>query len=321
MKSIKSISKKAYFAVITQPLLLKSRLRYLTENNAIVVMNLHRVAPNDGSAYSPLPPKFFQELVEFCEKNFRITTFSGLVDQPSRPQIIFSFDDGYRDFYDFAFPILEKRKIRVNQNIIPACVESGLPPLNVIAQDFAGKAPIELLSRIDIPGFNGTVSRENARVLSKFIKFLSAKSRAEIRSYVLEQFFSWSEFTPTPMMSLADVMEIAEIHELGAHSYEHDCLGEETDEFASDDARKCKAWFLSNLGMDPDIYAFPNGSYSERQLELIRLQGFKWLLLVEDDINNNNSIHGGCIKRFTFDAASKAELKYRATGKRKKLLL
>ncbi|MGQ0559090.1 MAG: hypothetical protein ACT4OE_05820 [Sphingosinicella sp.] len=47
-----------------------------------------------------------------------------------------------------------KNKVRVNHNVMTACIESGLPPLNVLAQDFVGKAPAELVDRLEIPRFS-----------------------------------------------------------------------------------------------------------------------------------------------------------------------
>ena len=38
-------------------------------------------------------------------------------------------------------PILFEYKTRVNQNIIPNCSINGMPPLNVIAQDWIGQPP------------------------------------------------------------------------------------------------------------------------------------------------------------------------------------
>ena len=63
-----------------------------------------------------------------------------------------SFDDGYKDFIEVAVPLLEKRRIRVNHNVVPGCVESGRPPMNVELQDFIASAPAALLRETPLPG-------------------------------------------------------------------------------------------------------------------------------------------------------------------------
>ena len=87
----------------------------------------------------------FDELLSFVNRHFAVVTLSQLRAPTAKPKLILSFDDGYRDFLLHAVPILKRHGLHVNQNVIPRCIESGLPPLNVIAADFVGKAPVELL--------------------------------------------------------------------------------------------------------------------------------------------------------------------------------
>jgi peptidoglycan/xylan/chitin deacetylase (PgdA/CDA1 family) len=295
--------------------MIKNRLAYLSEVRAIVVLNLHRVAPDDKSAYRPLSPHLFEELLDFCQKNFRITTLSKIDRNYKGSQVVISFDDGYLDFYEYVVPVVAKRRICVNQNIVPLCAESGLPPLNVLAQDFIGKAPTDLLKGIDIPGFGKKVSAFEAQNISRFIKFLSAQERSNVSDYIKDQFFKWEEFEPTKMMGLDHMMEIKDLHEIGAHSFAHDSLGVESDDFAEDDAGQCRKWFKENLRLDPDIYAFPNGSFKESQIERVKKHGFARLLFSGESLNGLDVLSSGRFRRFTFDANNLCEVKFRATGK------
>lgn len=64
----------------------------------------------------------FRKYCEILQHNFLICTFHEameLLGQPSeKPLMVFSFDDGYADFYENAFPILKELGIKSNQNII-----------------------------------------------------------------------------------------------------------------------------------------------------------------------------------------------------------
>jgi peptidoglycan/xylan/chitin deacetylase (PgdA/CDA1 family) len=99
------------------------------------ILNLHRVGNNAGSAYRPLDPTLFDELLTFAKHEFAVVTIAELREKSRKPKLVLSFDDGYRDFATTAVPILRKHGLRANQNIIPRCVETGLPPLNVMAKD------------------------------------------------------------------------------------------------------------------------------------------------------------------------------------------
>lgn len=106
--------------------------------------------------------------------------------ESSKPRLILSFDDGYKDFLDVVIPILYKYRIQVNQNIIPLCVDSGELPLNVLVQDFIGQAPRSLRAELYIPdlhllGLEGDPVRMGLKA-SAFIKQKSIAEQRQIRS-------------------------------------------------------------------------------------------------------------------------------------------
>lgn len=311
---LKSAVKWLRFFAASRPSAIKRRMAYLSETGATVILNLHRVGPSDGSAYAPLKPVLFEELVVFCKGLFEITTIAGLRESSDRPRLVFSFDDGYLDFYNHAMPILERYDIRVNHNLIPQCIESGLPPLNVMAQDFVGKVPQVALNNLDVPGFDAPFSMATKQKFSNFIKFQSDAERNALAEYLIPQFKKHSNFSPTPMLAKQHIAEISERHEIGAHSFSHASMAAETDEFVAQDAAKCKNYFQANFGLDVDIFAFPNGSYKAEHLGIVQSAGFNSLLLVENMVNASKSIESGIIKRTTFDANSTAEVIFRGTG-------
>lgn len=148
-------AKQLVFTAFGSPPMLARKLRAIREADALTILNLHRVAPPDGSAYAPLSPRLYEYLLRFVRKHFEPVTIAEL-DRPSasgRPRLIISFDDGHADFATYAVPLIEKYGIRANQNIIAECVETGLPPLSVLVQDYVGRALAEELRRFKLPGF------------------------------------------------------------------------------------------------------------------------------------------------------------------------
>jgi len=298
---------------------INNRIKLVRNNKLLTILNLHRTGDNDGSSYKPLDPKLFEKLLLFAKNVYTITTFSDLqneIDHSSgKPLLIFSFDDGYKDFIDVAMPLLHKYKIKVNQNIIPECVETGFPPLNVIAQDYLGKAPIHLLRNLIIPecyignDFNDRI-KLGLRV-SKFLTNMPFDKQQQLREMLYEQFFDFLEFECTKMMNLAEVKECSELHELGAHSYSHASMEFETDGCFENDLLKCREFFDLKLGSSALIYAFPNGSYRENQLGVPFDFGYKHVLLVNDSFSMpNRKSHN----RFGFYADSNNEVVFRTLG-------
>ena len=308
--AVREAAKSAVFAAAGNGPWLRRRLERLRNAGVSVILNLHRVAPDDRSSYRPLAPAMFEELIAFAKREFAIVTIGELQLKTEKPKLVLSFDDGYRDFALFADPILRRHGVRANHNVIPRCMETGLPPLNVTAQDFVGKAPAELVRRIRIEGFTESPEdRSFGHRLSHFIKMRSQAEQDALAEKLLPVFFDWDGFQPTPMMSLEEVRSIRH-HELGAHSFAHSSMEFETDEYLDQDFDRCADYFGQQIGAPMTIYAFPNGSCREGQAEQLLGRGVEHVLLVGEAFDSAPRVH----RRFTFDARSASEARFKALG-------
>lgn len=312
--SIKSAGRAAAkmlaFAVLGNGPLLRRRLDRVRESGATTILNLHRVGPDDGSAYRPLSPELFDQLLGFVTRQFSIVTFGELREWSNKPRLILSFDDGYRDFLTHAVPLMKKHGVRSNHNIIPKCVETGLPPLNVMAQDFIGRAPPELSARLSISGYAGPRGREFGSRLSHFIKMRGQAEQERLAEELLPQLFAWDAFEPTPMMNADEVRSLGDDHEIGAHSWAHASMEFESDDYLDADVHRCAAWFKDQLGLPMTTYAFANGSCRHGQAERVLANGVEHVLLVGEAFDTSPRVH----RRFTFDGRSGSEVRFKALG-------
>ena len=307
----REISKKAAFAVLGSAPALALRLAAIRRAAPLLILNLHRVSEDDGSAYRPLQPRLFENLLVYLKRHFELVTFEESECRSTKPRLILSFDDGYRDFIDITMPLLAKHKVRVNHNVIPGCIESGLPPLNVLAQDFVGKAPAELIDRLEIPGFRMERGPGLGLRLSLFITNRPHAEQQQLAASLIPQFRAWDGFRPTPMMSLDDVRQANTEHELGAHSFAHASMEYESDSFLREDVRKCRDYFATRLDRRMTIYAFPNGSHRDGQIDIVLDEGVDHVLLVDEAFSAGPPVH----RRFTFDASGRSEARYKALGR------
>ncbi|MBO8240320.1 polysaccharide deacetylase family protein [Prochlorococcus marinus XMU1412] len=317
----KKVIKFAGFNILSNPLRINNRLKKIKAKRYLTILNLHRVDNNDKSAYPPLNPKIFESLIQFLLKNYEFTSFLELEKDkfdkkklPSKPKVILSFDDGYKDFINIAHPILLKYGIRSNQNIIPSCIDKQRPPFNVILQDFLGKANIDELEELKIPNFkfnkSNNIVKEGAR-LSSFVKNNTFQKQLEIEKYCLDRLGDDLYKYSTEMMNKSDIKEIMKFHDIGVHSFFHSNMSCETDEFFKNDIDLCSKWFEHNFCEKPYIYAFPNASYKKSNLKIAKEKGYTQILLVNNNFsNNNNSVHN----RFAFHAYSEQEMIYRSLG-------
>lgn len=293
------------------------RLKKIVARDALTILNLHRVSPLDGRAYKPLAPEQFESLLGFVLKNFQVTTFGELArgERSQKPLLILSFDDGYKDFVEFAAPLMKKFGVRANLNIIPECVDSGLPPFEVCLQDYIGKASDQELRQLRIPGLNRSLDDLNrplaAEAVSRFIRNLPAHQRSEIKSEVMKSLGHLAREMFSPMMNLSDVRAAQTEHEIGAHSFGHADMSLESNDFFENDLKRCREWFEKNLGQAPEIYAFPYGACRDNQIEMARQNGFRHVLLLGEAFSRRD---GFMHSRFGFASESMGEMRFRSAG-------
>jgi len=315
-KRILSAVKPFVFDVFGSEIFLSRRLKKIRNANILTILNLHRV-DDRATPYEALSPKLFEELVIWLKGRFDIVTFGDLDEgKPGKkPQLILSFDDGYKDFIDIVMPILARHDVRANQNVIPGCIENGRPPMNVILGDFIATAPAALLRETALPGLPDGVDTnkrtEAALRASAALKSRPIVEQKKIFSSLEPQLARFDGFKPTAMMSLDEVRQATTVHEIGMHSFEHASMQYETDGYLQADAAKCMDYGKERLGATPNIYAFPNGSAREEQIHILKEAGFSKIFLVGEDFSNrDSSIHS----RFTIYAASQSEARFRSLG-------
>ena len=104
----------------------------------LVVLTYHRIAePGADSFYDPVisaTPESFRAQVEWFHNRVRLLTLDELIDQvesglPWRePVMLLTFDDGYRDNFDLAVPILRERNVPATFFIPTGFLESPRLP-------------------------------------------------------------------------------------------------------------------------------------------------------------------------------------------------
>jgi peptidoglycan/xylan/chitin deacetylase (PgdA/CDA1 family) len=285
----------------------------------VVVLNLHRVCPISSPFWPALPPEDFEALVSHLSRTCQVLTLEQLpeVQPSSRVRVVLSFDDGFRDFVEYAMPVLDRYGIRVNQNVIVESVRSERPPWIVAVMDALAAAPLGRIQTLSVPGFDHRLESEDEQaklrygtLLANFLKAKPPAERATISHDVNALLEETDSDTLTPMMSLADTRSVATVHELGSHSYSHESMAPMTEPEFEGDFDRCETFF-SSIGLPLRIFAFPNGSYRPDQVQVLLSRGVRHVLLVEERASRSVQ---GVHPRITIYGDSPAELRLRSAG-------
>jgi len=93
----------------------------------------HRVGKGGVPLFSQLEPRVFESQMRHIKTHYRLVPLGQLCQelresQPVKPTLAVTFDDGYRDLYTHAFPILQKYAVPSTVYLIANCMQTGLPP-------------------------------------------------------------------------------------------------------------------------------------------------------------------------------------------------
>jgi len=110
-----------------------SRLMRQTPGSKFGILCYHRVGTEGVPLFSRLEPKSFEAQMRYVKQHYRVVSLNQLCCELRDatnvpPTLAITFDDGYRDLYEFAFPVLSKYEIPATIYLIGRCMETGEVP-------------------------------------------------------------------------------------------------------------------------------------------------------------------------------------------------
>lgn len=257
--------------------------RQRVKNGELSILMFHRVSDEYDPLWPPLPVKTFRLLVKELCKNTCVVPLEGIgqIDRyPERPLVVLSFDDGYRDFRENAVPILAEYGLPAHHNICPNLIDEGLPPWTQVLGVFLRCCPRKQLQLPHGRVFSlGKAPTERDLLqLAHELCSINDDLRHEWINALLPQI---PRSKMPKLMNWDQVRECANLGvHIGSHGMNHRNLSRVNDRgtllFEIEDSRKR---IHAEVGVEPAIFAFPNGLYGPRSLEVARESGYRVALL------------------------------------------
>lgn len=97
------------------------------------ILCYHRVGTEGVPLFSRLDPMVFAAQMRYVRKHYRIVSLGQFCAEIRDgalvpPTLAITFDDGYRDLYTYAFPVLREYKIPATIYLIGKCMDTGEAP-------------------------------------------------------------------------------------------------------------------------------------------------------------------------------------------------
>lgn len=259
-----------------------------------LILMFHRVLPPGGTPriYNHLgleiSPARLEDTIRFFRK--RDYDFLSLDDLsgygkarlPARRFVVFTFDDGYADNYEIAYPILRKHGIPFTIYVTTGqpdghafiwwyLLEEIVLNNRSLEVELDGK-PVRLAA--------GTL-REKELAFNKINSVLSVADKRALERYKTGIFSRYLEgsarLTRSLSMSWSQIEEMSRdpLVTIGAHTVNHYPLKSLADEESQSEMAEGKRIIEARIGKEVRHFCYPIGSYSQREVGYAEACGFR----------------------------------------------
>ena len=193
----------------------------------------HRVSEIKDEFWPPMRPKTFEYLIKKFTKKYHIVNLEdylrGGFDKKINHQKIASivFDDGYKDFINYALPILKKFKISPSMYVVTNVIENNEPIWTYKVDKIIANTSKSLdLSKYYFLGkiFSKSQTKfDKIKLASDFKKYLKSINDGE-RKEIIDNFCRTHEdvfFHEDLYMNWSDLNQIKSDVSIGSHTHTH----------------------------------------------------------------------------------------------------
>jgi peptidoglycan/xylan/chitin deacetylase (PgdA/CDA1 family) len=220
----------------------------------------------------------FSLMLDYLSRRFHFLTLSellaGRLVNSRKPGCLLTFDDGWRDNYDHAYPVLRAMGIPALIFLTTGQLESRSSFwVERLRTRCANPEILQRTRRIlqEHLGTNMQISR--VEDVTEHLKRLPAERRNRILESLMDNIDIGNVCDTT--LNWTQVREMAASGiEFGGHTVTHSLLTYENDDTISLELRSCKEKIEGVIGTKVLAFAYPNGDWDLRVREHVRKAGF-----------------------------------------------
>lgn len=280
---------------------IERKLRASSGSDSVILMYHRVISKQQGHNWVQegmyVKPETFKLHLQFLQEHFRIISIAEYYDEtskggngiPKKPSCLLTFDDGWQDFYQNAFPLLQS---------------FGVPATVFLATDFVGTKRWfwtdrlcwllqncnEKFKEAQCPAIDTThpfmahlqkLRGSQKNELDQFIEFLKRHKQSEIDEFLDYLSATFEVDSSPPGRAFLSWEEIQELHSsglvsFGSHTATHRILTTLTDQEIWDEFHHSKRELMDAGVVDVSFvpFCYPNGNYNGRILDLIKETGY-----------------------------------------------
>lgn len=265
-------------------------LRAMPTWNGVLILNYHRIgrpgdSPFDHNLWSASNEDFDRQ-VAFLAKSFDVIGLADLehaLGQPRGQFVMLTFDDGYRDNYSVAFPILKSHGVPATFFIATGFIDRPrVPAWDEIAWMLRTTSAKTIAANEWLPTSVSLADQPFRRLLAvykslgtelteAYLDFLADALRTGRcpASLANDQWMTWGMLREMQAGGMT----------FGGHTVNHPILANATADQQDWEVGECRRRLIDELGGPIDAFSYPNGKpgdFNEFTRAALRSHGYRW---------------------------------------------
>jgi peptidoglycan/xylan/chitin deacetylase (PgdA/CDA1 family) len=269
---------------------------HLPARDSLLVLNYHRIGNAADDLFDPgvfsATADQFNEQIAYLKRRLSLVTLEEALafidgsekEKTRRCRVLITFDDGYLDNYEIAYPILRSHGAQgvffLATNMVGSC---ELPWWDRIAylvrtarkSQFSLRYPAELAVDLDKNGLEKSLiailklyKRPDNSDFDRFMQELAEAAGGEKPPGAIRRFLDWDEAREMIVGGMA----------IGSHTHSHTVLSQLEPEQQCEELSKSRAIIKEHLGIEADTIAYPVGgksSFTDQTQRLTQEAGYR----------------------------------------------
>jgi len=239
----------------------------------IPVLVFHKIIPEYDQIWPGIHPRLFEDIIILLKKHYKILPLSDLYLRPEselKDACFLTFDDGYKDFLDYAYPILKKHNIHSTLFVLPNDITNrGHIWTSTIIffvkhysyneiDEFFRKREVVIYYSDLFDGFKLNLD------ITACLCEMQQMERAALIKELQEKFIADNRVVQNELLSFEELRKLdPSIVTIASHSLTHPSFRQELDEeFINYELKESKAIIEKELNTDVKAFAFPFAKYN-----------------------------------------------------------
>lgn len=213
----------------------------------------------------------------------------------SRPLFSITFDDGWMDNYDHAFPILKKHNIPATIFLVTDAIETGhlfwVEDLLYKVAQLPETKPIGILNNTLLSYYrkagaeqpDNTDTQQLSEGLAELIKPFPRENRAAFLNDLYHDLGIDPEPISGQILNWSNVIEMGKHGiEFGSHTHTHEILKYIDNDIIADELATSKKIIIEKTNKPVRYFCYPNARYRSDNAELINRAGYEYAFRIHN---------------------------------------